>query len=146
MSLEKKSAFMDFSVDRLKVFAIIEQSDGWRRDFVDKTFGETLKDARVEAEVGLRELARLIETSAGYLSDVEKDKVPPPSVDLILSIAMALNADKWELLRAADKEVEFITKQPEAADFLRKTSDFGPDEWKKAGQLVEIAGLGKKGE
>ena len=128
------------------MFAIIEQPVYWKCKFMDKTFGEILRDARVKAEVGLRELARLIETSAGYLSDVEKDKVPPPSVDLILSIAMALNADKWELLRAADKEVEFITKQPEATDFLRKTSDFRPEEWKKAGQLVEIAGLGKKGE
>ena len=106
-------------------------------------FGQKLKELREKAGLGLRELARLIDRSPGYLSDVEKGNVPPPSVELILSIARALNIDKWELLRAADKEVEFISKQPEAADFLRMTSDFGPEEWKKASQLVEIAGLGK---
>jgi len=113
---------------------------------MESSFGETLKKIREEAQVGLRELARLVDKSPGYLSDVEKDKVPPPSMELIVAMAAALNADKWELLRAADKEVEYIVQQPEAADFLRKTSDFGPEEWQKAGQLVEIAGLGKKGK
>jgi HTH-type transcriptional regulator, competence development regulator len=113
---------------------------------MNKSFGETLRKIREKAGVGLRELSRLIDKSPGYISDVETDKVPPPSMDLIVSMARALNSNKWELLRAADKEVEYIVQQPEAADFLRKTSDFGPDEWEKAGQLVEIAGLGKKGK
>ena len=106
-------------------------------------FGQKLKEFREKTGLGLRELARLIDRSPGYLSDVEKGNVPPPSVELILSLARVLNIHKWELLRAADKEIEYISKQPEAADFLRMTSDFGPEEWKKAGQLVEIAGLGK---
>jgi transcriptional regulator with XRE-family HTH domain len=101
---------------------------------------------REENGLGLRELARRIARSPGYLSDVEKGNVPPPSVDLILSIASALDVDKWELLRAAHKEVEFIARQPEAADFLRMTSDFGPEEWEKATKLVKLFELGKKKE
>lgn len=111
---------------------------------MESSFGETLKRIREGSRVGIRELARLVDKSPGYLSDVEKDKVPPPSVELIIAMAGALNADKWKLLRAADKEVEYIIQQPEAADFLRKTSNFGPQDWQKTGQLVEIAGLGKK--
>ena len=110
------------------------------------SFGETLRKMREAQGMGLRELARRIEKSQGYLSDVEKDKVAPPSVEVILAITDALQVDKWELLRVADKEVEYIATQPEAMDFLRKTSDFGPEEWKKAQQLVDIAGLGKKGK
>jgi len=116
------------------------------KGIMDTFFGETLRRKREEKGLGLRELARRIGKSQGYLSDVEKDKVAPPSVEVILAIVAALQVDKWELLRAADKEVEYIATQPEAADFLRKTSEFGPEEWKKAEQLVEIAGLGKKGK
>jgi len=127
------------------MFARIEHKAYLRED-MDTSFGETLRKMREEQGRGLRELARRVGKSQGYLSDVEKDKVAPPSVEVILAIAEALQVDKWELLRAADKEVEYIARQPEAADFLRKTSEFGPEEWKKAEQLVEIAGLGKKGK
>jgi len=44
-----------------------------------ETFGKKLRDLRVNSEFGLRELARLINKSPGYLSDVEHDNVPPPS-------------------------------------------------------------------
>jgi len=43
------------------------------------SFGIALRRLRLEAGVGLRELARLIDKSAGYISDVEQDNVPPPS-------------------------------------------------------------------
>lgn len=43
------------------------------------TFGKFLKQARLDSGVGLRELSRLINKSAGYISDVERGRVPPPS-------------------------------------------------------------------
>ncbi len=134
-----------FSLDIVHLFASIEQNS-ILKGFMDTSFGETLRRRREERGLGLRELARQIGKSQGYLSDVEKDKAAPPSVDVIMDLALALQVDKWELLRAADKEVEYIARQPEAADFLRKTSYFGPEEWRKTKQLVEIAGLGKKGK
>jgi transcriptional regulator with XRE-family HTH domain len=111
-----------------------------------KTFGQVLKGLREAAQMGLNQLANNIETSRGYLSDVENDKVPSPSVDKIESIAKALNCDVWLLLKAAGKEIEYIAKQPAAADFLRKTEGYTPDDWQKASQLVDIAGLGKGGQ
>jgi hypothetical protein len=58
--------------------------------------------------------------------------------------------DVWRLLKIAGREVEFIVssvhKSPHAADFMRKARDFGDDDWRKAGQLVDIAGLGKEGK
>ena len=113
------------------------------------TFGKKLRDFRIHADVGLRELARLIEKSPGYISDVEQDHVPPPSEDVILKIAAALNVDKKELLIAAQKmdpEISrYVTGEPEAADFLRmaKNKKFEGEDWKKLSKLAEIANLGK---
>ena len=116
---------------------------------MDKTFGETLRDLRVEAEVGLRELARLVDKSPGYLSDVENDRVPPPSLPVILDIAMALKVDKNVLLTAASKVdpelSDYVVKQPQAADFLRmaKERDYDTGDWERLTQLARIAKLGK---
>ena len=111
-----------------------------------KSFGQKLKESREYAEMSPSRLANLTNTSKGYLSDVENDKVPPPSVDKIEAIAAALNCDIWVLLKAAGREIEYIARQPAAADFLRKTGEFTSEDWKKAGQLVDLAGLGKGGK
>jgi transcriptional regulator with XRE-family HTH domain len=113
------------------------------------TFGKKLRDSRLNADVGLRELARLIEKSPGYISDVEHDNVPPPSEDVILKIAAALNVDKNELLTAAQKmdpEISrYITREPEVADFLRMAREkkFDNDDWDTLTKLAEAAKLGK---
>ena len=113
------------------------------------SFGKKIRDLRVNSEVGLREMARLINKSPGYLSDVEHDHVPPPSEDVILKIAEAMNADKKELLAVAQKmdpEISsYVAREPEAADFLRmaKDKEFDSDDWEKLSQLAKIANLGK---
>jgi transcriptional regulator with XRE-family HTH domain len=114
-----------------------------------ETFGKKLRDLRIHAEVGLRELARLIEKSPGYISDVEQDHVPPPSEDVILKISAALNVDKKELLTAAQKmdpEISrYVAGEPEVADFLRLAQEkkFDSDDWDTLTKLAEAAKLGK---
>jgi len=114
-----------------------------------ETFGKTLRNFRLKAEVGLRELARLIEKSPGYISDVEHDNVPPPSEDVILKIASVLNVDKKALLSAAkkmDPEISrYVAGEPEVADFLRMTQEkrFDSDDWETLTKLAEAAKLGK---
>ena len=115
-----------------------------------KGFGETLKKTRINSGVGLRELARLINKSPGYLSDVENGHVPPPSEAVILDISVALKVDKKDLLVAArkvDPELsDYVAQEPEAADFLRMARDqkFEENDWNKITQLAKIAGLGKR--
>ena len=86
-----------------------------------ETFGHILNRLRLDAGIGLRELARMIDKSAGYLSDVENNHVPPPSEVVILTIAAALNVDKNQLLIAArkmDPELShYVVQEPQAADF-----------------------------
>ena len=114
-----------------------------------ETFGKKLRDLRVESDIGLRELARLINKSPGYLSDVEHDHVPPPSEDVILKIAEAMTADKNELLALAQKmdpEISnYVAHKPEAADFLRMAKDkkFDNEDWDTLTRLAEAAKLGK---
>ena len=115
-----------------------------------KGFGETLKKTRINSGVGLRELARLINKSPGYLSDVENGHVPPPSEAVILDISVAPKVDKKDLLVAArkvDPELsDYVAQEPEAADFLRMARDqkFEENDWNKITQLAKIAGLGKR--
>ena len=114
-----------------------------------ETFGKTLRNLRLKAEVGLRELARQIDKSPGYLSDVELDNVPPPSEEVILNIAAVLSVDKRLLLMVASKMdpelSKYVAHEPEAADFLRmaKNKKFEGEDWKKLSKLAEIANLGK---
>jgi transcriptional regulator with XRE-family HTH domain len=113
------------------------------------SFGNKLRKLRIQTGIGLRELARLINTSPGYLSDVELERVPPPSEEVILRIAIALDADKNELLLAAkkvDPELSnYVAQQPQAADFLRlaKEREFSNEDWERLAQLAKISKLGK---
>ncbi len=113
------------------------------------SFGKLLRYLRNEASVGLRELARLIGKSPGYISDVELDNVPPPSEETIVNISNALNVDKKVLLNKAkkvDPELrEYVADQPQAADFLRlaKDQEFSGDDWDRLTQLARLSKLGK---
>ena len=110
-----------------------------------KSFGSLLKQLRLDAGIGLRELAKMIGKSPSYLSEIESNRVPPPSAEMILDIAHALGGYKNELLAAASKIdpqlTDYVSHQPEAADFLRKAQEYGFDkeDWKKIDQLAEIA-------
>ena len=113
------------------------------------TFGKILRRFRIQSGNGLRELARLIDKSPGYLSDVEQDNVPPPSEEVIVNIAAALNVDKNLLLMAAHKTdpeiTNYIAEEPQAADFLRmaKEKEFNDTDWEKLSQFVKLVDLGK---
>ncbi len=113
------------------------------------SFGQLLRSLRNEAGVGLRELARLIGKSPGYISDVELDNVPPPSEETIVNISNALSVDKKVLLskaRKVDPELsEYVADQPQAADFLRMAKDqkFSDDDWDRLTQLAKLSKLGK---
>ena len=113
------------------------------------TFGALLRSLRNQAGVGLRELARLIGKSPGYISDVELNNVPPPSEETIVNISNALSVDKKILLSKAkkvDPELsEYVADQPQAADFLRMAKDqkFSEDDWDRLTQLAKLSKLGK---
>lgn len=121
-------------------------------DYVEHMFGKTLKEKRMDTGLSLREFAGRVGISPGYLSDLENEKVAPPSETVILDMAKALGVDKTELLKAAEKvdpEVtEYVAQEPRAADFLRmaKEKNFDNGDWKKLSEIARVVGLGKPGE
>ncbi len=118
-------------------------------DAMENSFGNRIRELRKQAGIGLRELARLINKSPGYLSDVELERVPPPSQEVIIRIAIVLDTDKDELLTVAkkvDPELSnYVIHQPHAADFLRmaKEKKFNGEDWERLAQLAKISKLGK---
>jgi transcriptional regulator with XRE-family HTH domain len=112
---------------------------------MENSFGKTLKTIREMSGISVSELARMINKSKGYLSDLENDKSPPPSVSVIQSISNVLNVDKRILLKTASKEVEFAINKAKVADFLRMSveKDYNEEDWEKLYQLAQIANLGK---
>lgn len=115
-------------------------------------FGKTLKEKRMETGLSLREFAGRVGISPGYLSDLENEKVAPPSEKLIMDMAGILGIEKDELLKAAEKvdpEVaEYVAHEPRAADFLRmaKEKNFDNGDWEKLSEIARVVGLGKPGE
>lgn len=99
--------------------------------------------------MGLREVANRVGISPGYLSDLENEKVPPPSEKVILDLALVLGVDRGELLTAASKVdpelSEYVAQEPKAADFLRMAKEQGyrNGDWDKLTQLVKLMELGK---
>ena len=64
----------------------------------ERSFGEVLHLLREKKDVTLRELARKINVSAPFLSDVEKGRRAPLTAERLEAAAQALNLDKEEEL------------------------------------------------
>jgi transcriptional regulator with XRE-family HTH domain len=89
-------------------------------------FGAFIRRKREAKEIGLREMARMIEVSPTYLSKVERDEFAPPAEDKVKAIARVIGCDVDELLaragRVASDLSDIIKRNPvELAALLRTT-------------------------
>lgn len=116
-------------------------------------FGNFISNKRKEKGISLRMMAKDLNISISYLSDLEQgNKMPPNSSnekyrDLIISIIDYLNmtdADKDKCLNFADNDLarkghisnditDYIGQTPLASVALRKAKDlnYSDDDWKK---------------
>lgn len=60
------------------------------------TFGEYLKHKREERQISLRELARRLNVSAPFISDVENNRRAPLTEERLATLAVVLNLIKAE--------------------------------------------------
>ena len=67
-------------------------------------FGDALRRTRQDAGRTLGDVAKLLDVSVVYVSDVERGNRRPFSNERLLKIARFLNADPAPLIRAADVE------------------------------------------
>lgn len=112
-----------------------------------KSFGQTIKELRLEnTDYSLREFARLLDVSAPYISDIERDRRDPPKAEIIIKMAELLNVDSNKLLALADKTPpelhDTFKKNPTytrmVPEFMRTAnkSDLSDEDWK---ELIEMA-------
>lgn len=110
----------------------------------EKSFGEVLHLLREKKDVTLRELARKINVSAPFLSDVEKGRRAPLTAERLEAVVSALNLDKdeeRELYDAAGRQRKTIA--PDLPDYIMEHEyvsaalrtardlDAGEEEWQK---------------
>jgi transcriptional regulator with XRE-family HTH domain len=77
------------------------------------TFGEKIKQRRLEKGFSIRELSRRLDVSAGYLSHLERNQtfVGLPSEENIIKISNLLELDMDEMIILADKIPSKITDE-----------------------------------
>jgi mannitol/fructose-specific phosphotransferase system IIA component (Ntr-type)/transcriptional regulator with XRE-family HTH domain len=104
-------------------------------------FGYVLKTLRIEADIGLRELARTIDISPSYLSMIEHGQQPPPTAERIAQIEQVLDVPRGYLLSVThglDPDLTaYIQEIPETADFLRMAKERGLE----SEDFMELTGL-----
>jgi len=87
------------------------------------TFGEQVREWRIERKINQRDLAAKVGIDFTYLSKIENGKMPPPSEATIVKIARTLEKDADTLLRLASKVPDdlkpIITSSREAPALLR---------------------------
>ena len=67
------------------------------------TFGETIKQWRLNLRLGLRESSKEIGISATYLSRLENNKENPPQADKLVKIARIYRKTEDEIFSLADR-------------------------------------------
>ena len=107
-----------------------------------KTFGQFLREKRVEKGFSLRKFAELVGISPTYLSQVEQDNVDPPTADRVKRMAELLgeSVDEWTALagRLTEDLPEIIREAPTAVpDLLRAVRGLTVDQLRRLREDAE---------
>lgn len=107
-----------------------------------RTFGELLREKRIERGFSLRKFAQAVGVSPTYLSQVEQSNVDPPTADRVKRMAELLdeNVDEWTALagRITEDLPEIIHDAPrQVPDILRALRGMSPDQLRKIRKAVE---------
>ncbi len=90
-----------------------------------ETLGGRVRRARVEAGLGLRELARRLGKTPSYLSDIENDR-RVPSEEVLRALSRELPVEFDELMglagRFGEEAARYLKRTPAAAKLFRRIS------------------------
>ena len=101
-----------------------------------RSFGELLREKRLEKSYSLRKFAEVIGVSPTYLSQVEQGNVDPPTAERVKTMAdlARANSDEWIALagRVPDDLPGIIQQQPtEMPELLREASGLTAQQLRK---------------
>lgn len=105
-------------------------------------FGERLRELRQAKGLSLRSLADEVDVDFTYLSKIENGKAGYlPGADTIRALAVALEADSFELLQLADKvppEMQHVAESASARKFYQRARDVAsPADWDALLKVLE---------
>ncbi len=99
------------------------------------SFGKRLRQLRIERKINQRVLATRVGIDFTYLSKIENERMPAPSEDVIVKLAVVLETDSDELLRLAQKVPQdiqsAINRSPSMPSLLRAVSNLSDREIKQ---------------
>jgi transcriptional regulator with XRE-family HTH domain len=106
-----------------------------------KTFGQALREKRIEKGHSLRKFAELVGVSPTYLSQVEQGNVDPPTAERVRRMAELLGEkpDEWIALagRVPEDLPGIIQNQPtEIPELLREASGLTAEQLRKVREHV----------
>lgn len=94
-------------------------------NMANKTLGDEIRSARLQKGLGLRELARSIDLTPSYLSDIENDR-RVPSEEVLKTLAGALDLDFDRLMglagRFGDEAERLLRRTPASGVLFRRLS------------------------
>lgn len=107
-----------------------------------QSFGQLLREKRVQKGFSLRKFAELVGISPTYLSQVEQDNVDPPTADRVKRMAELLgeSVDEWTALagRLTEDLPEIIREAPTAvSDLLRAVRGLTADQLRRLRENAE---------
>lgn len=107
-----------------------------------RTFGQVLREKRIAKGYSLRKFAEKVKVSPTYLSQVEQNKVAPPTADRVRTMAEELgeNVDEWTALagRLTEDLPDIIHEAPNAVpDLLRAVRGLTPDQLRELRERAE---------
>ena len=112
-----------------------------------ETLGDRVRRARIEAGLGLRELARRLSKTPSYLSDIENNR-RVPSEQVLRAISRELQVDFDELMALAGRFGEdaerYLRRSPAAAMLFRRISASRLGEQELRELLQKAEQLGRK--
>jgi len=107
----------------------------------DVSFGEYLKNIRCGV-LSQRALADVIGVNFTYLSKIENEVMPPPSEEVLIKIANALDVDSYEIVIEAKKIPSriksIILEFKEVQEFLKLVEQYKitPVKWEKIKNII----------
>jgi transcriptional regulator with XRE-family HTH domain len=100
------------------------------------TFGQRLRQLRLERKLTQRRLAEQAGVDFSYLSKIENDRLEhTPSIKTLQSLARVLEVDELELMESANKVppgLEAIARDKDALRFFRRAAETvkTPEGWR----------------
>ena len=104
---------------------------------MNNKFGIYITEKRMEKEIGLREMAELLDISPSYFSDIEKGRRNPPSLSKIKEIAQTLQLSVQEMDHLIDIASETRGEIPMDLNDYIKENDIVKIALRKARKIEE---------